>query len=537
MKPTPRRLPRGIRVRTAPPADLAPAAAQAAAQSFAPASGRQARTESRRRAPGWLLLLVGAGIFFGTLDQTVVVTVLPDILRDIKLSIIRDLGQAPWIVTGYLLGYTVAMPVVGRLADVFGRVRVFVLCLAIFAVGSVLVAVSPSLPALVLARCFQAVGGGGLLPVGLAIAADVTGRRRALALGSLAAANNGSTFIGPVWGAAIAGVWNWRAIFWLNVPLVLPMMLAAPLLARDLPPEGRRRIDWPGAALLLLGLSAATIALTDDGANPRPLWLSLALGVVGVALLALFVRVELRTPLPMIDLRVLRGGHVAAAMLTYFLIGGALITALVNVPLMTDTLYGGSTTRGGLNLMRLLLLLPVGGVLGGWLATRAGYRLTVLLGVALACGGFIWMHAWPFSPRDPAVLEPSTWHLWGALGAIGLGLGLCDGPIVATVIEAVHERQRATASALLLVVWTAGMIVGLALLATQGLSYFGSRIATVDLTDPHLLLKTQAIQHDVFNRTFVAAALALAVAFLAAFGLRAGRASEVLVSPYEGLGE
>lgn len=531
MKPTIRRAAKEAAGGSAAPAPLA-----SSARREGLAGDGRTRTASTRSSPAWLLGLIGAGVFFGTLDQTVVVTVLADILRDLHLPINRDLGKAPWIVTGYLLGYTVAMPIVGRVADVFGRVRVFVACLLIFCAGSVLTAVAPNFWFLVGARAFQAIGGGGLLPVGLAIAADVTRARRALALGALAAANNGSTFIGPVWGAAIAGVWSWRALFWLNLPLVLPMIVAAPLLARDAGARGWRTLDWRGAALLIAGLTAVTVALTDDGANPRPLAVSLALGAAGAVVLLWFVRTELVAREPMIDLRSLRARPVAAAMLAYFLVGGALITALVNVPLMTDALYGQSTTQGGLNLMRLLLLLPIGGVAGGWLATRAGYRATVLLGLALACAGFLWMRAWPFTPREPNALPPSTWHLWGALGLAGFGLGLCDGPIVATIVDAVHERQRATASALLLVVWTAGMIVGMALLATQGLGYFGSHIAPL-ITEPDAALRVQEVEHRVFARTFAAAAVALAVAFVLAWGLRPTRANEFLVSPYEGLGE
>src|SRR5581483_8666128 len=223
MKPTIRRAARG-----GPGDGAAPRAAP-----DGPSGGGRTRTVSTRASPAWLLGLIGAGVFFGTLDQTVVVTVLADILKDLHLPINRDLGKAPWIVTGYLLGYTIAMPIVGRLADVIGRVRVFAACLLIFCAGSVLTAIAPNFWFLVGARAFQAIGGGGLLPVGLAIAADVTRERRALALGALAAANNGSTFIGPGWGAAIAGLWSWRALFWLNLPLVLPMLIAAPLLARD----------------------------------------------------------------------------------------------------------------------------------------------------------------------------------------------------------------------------------------------------------------------------------------------------------------
>ncbi|HZU77723.1 MAG TPA: hypothetical protein VFA70_13225, partial [Dehalococcoidia bacterium] len=297
--------------------------------------------------------------------------------------------------------------------------------------------------------------------------------------------------------------------------------------------------DWRGAALLTAGLSALTFSLTDDGANPRPFVVSATLVVLGVGLLLSFARIELKVRRPMLDMRVLRLRPVAAAALAYLLIGGALITVLVAVPLMSDVLYGDSTTQGGLTLMRFLLLLPLGGLAGGWLATLVGYRVTVLAGIALALGGFVWMRLWPFVPGDVAAAAPPSWQLWGALGCAGFGLGLCDGPIMATVVDAVAEAQRATAAAMLLVVWTTGMIIGLALLATQGLGAFGRRLATIplDLAAPDYQRRLESVMHRTFDETFVAAALALGVAWLLAWALRGGRAAEVLVSPYEALGE
>jgi len=494
------------------------------------------RTLSRFVSPGWLLLLLGAGIFFGTLDQTVVVTVLPDILASIRLPVNTEFSQAAWIVNGYLIAYAVAMPLTGRVADVYGRVRVFIACLAIFALGSIGVALAPNLVLLVAARYVQAIGGGGLLPVGFAIGAELARERRAAVLGAFAACNNGSTFLGPIWGAAVARVWDWRGIFWLNVLIVVPLAVAVPLLARDL--RGRHeRIDWVGALLLAVGLFAVAFALSDNGAHPRPLAISIAVGVAGAVLLLGFLFWEERTSMPMVDLSALRSRRVLAAMSAYFFIGAALITALVAVPLLSNVLWGQSTTTGGLILMRLLLLLPLGNVAGGFLAARIGYRPTTLLGVVIALLGFLWIHAWPYHVGDQFALVPASWHLWGSLGAVGFGLGLCDGPLVATVIDAVPARQRASASALLLVLWTAGMIVGLALLANLGIGAFSDEIAGVSLSDPNYTSKFLGVLHHVFNQAFVFAAVMLVVALVLASGLGRGRATETLVSPYEGLGE
>jgi MFS family permease len=493
-------------------------------------------TISRLASPRWLLLLIGAGIFFGTLDQTVVVTVLANILADIHLPVNREFSNASWIINGYLIAYTVAMPLMGRVADVYGRVRIFALCLAIFIAGSILVAISPNLPLLVASRCVQAVGGGGLLPVGFAIGAEVAQRRRAVVLGAFAACNNGSTFLGPVWGAAVARLWDWRGIFWLNVAIVLPLALAVPLLARDL----RRRdeqIDWVGGGLLAVGLFAITFALSDNGANPRPLALSIACGAFGAATLIAFLFWERRSSSPVLRLDLLRVARIQAAMSSYFFVGAALITALVVVPLLVNVMWGESTTQSGLVLMRLLLLLPVGNVVGGLLAARIGYRPTALVGMTLAFAGFLWMHAWPYSVGSQYVNAPSTWHLWGALGLVGLGLGFCDGPLVATVVDAAPAAQRAAASAFLLVMWTTGMIVGLALLANLGIGAFSGGIAGLDLSDPSYNAKFLGVMHHVFNQAFIFAAIMLAIAFVLALRLGGGRANETLVSPYEALGE
>lgn len=491
----------------------------------------RSHTRSSRASPALLLAALGLGVFIGTFDQTVVVTILPNIISDIGLPV-SHFGEATWIVNGYLLGYTVAMPVVGRLADVYGHVRLYLICLGIFIAGSAAVALAPNLGVLVAARTFQAIGGGGVLPVAFAIAADVLPKRqRPLAFGAFAAANNASSLLGPLWGAAITSVLGWRGVFWLNIPLILPVLLLLPLLARESGESKRLPVDWTGGALLAAGISLGAIALTDDGAHPRPLAISLALGGAALIALAAFAWREWHAQIPMIQLRSFRRPPFTAAMLIYFLIGGALITALVDVPLMTDLLFGGSALQGGLNLMRLLLFLPLGGVIGGWLCTRTGYRALAVTGLLAAIAGFLLMWVWPSSP--------SSLDLWLSLGLLGFGLGLCDAPVVSTVIETAGASERATSSALLLVVWTSGMITGLALLGTQGLGSFTSGAARL-FRQQGVNLKTAALNHlmrQTFNSTLLFAALALVFALGLALFLESRRSKTAHWSALSGLEE
>ena len=175
-----------------------------------------------------LLLLAGLGLFVAALDTYVVVTLLPAMVADIGLTIDR-FEQATPIVTGFLGGYVVAMPLLGAYSDVRGRLPVYALCIAVFAAGSVVTATAglwsfAGLPWLIGGRFLQGLGGGGLVPLSLALAADLySGERRTFALGSVAALQEAGSVFGPLYGATLAAVagslGSWRFVFWVNLPL------------------------------------------------------------------------------------------------------------------------------------------------------------------------------------------------------------------------------------------------------------------------------------------------------------------------------
>ena len=150
-----------------------------------------------------MLAVAAAGVFLAALDQTSVVTALPEIIDEIELPITR-LDQAAWIVTGYLLGYTVAMPLLGRVSDVYGHGRIFLFSMLVFLTGSAGVALANDLWWLVGARVVQAIGGGAVVPVSIALASEtLPGSRRGLAIGLIAAAAEGGATLGPLYGGGI----------------------------------------------------------------------------------------------------------------------------------------------------------------------------------------------------------------------------------------------------------------------------------------------------------------------------------------------
>ncbi len=473
-------------------------------------------TAKRRVA---LIAALFGGIFVGTFDQTFVVTILPQMMGDLDIAADR-IGDATWIVNGYLIGYVLALPTLGRAADVYGRIRVYVAASAVFAIGTAAVAVAPTLTTVSIARAISAVGGGALVPIGLAIAADtVDERRRPLVLGLLLAGQNASSLAGPIWGAALEDIIGWRGIFWLNIPLLAPALFVVVRLGRGSRPAAATALDATGIAIFVAALLALTLTLSDDPSAPRPLLLSLAMGALGLTLVGAFVAWERRSRFPMIDVSLFRRPPVVAANVAYLLIGAALIVALVTVPLMRNTLFGGTTIDGAVAVIGLLIALPIGGVVGGLIAPAIGYRATAFAGLSLAVAGFLWMHGW----RDVI----SSIEMWPALICVGLGLGLCDAPLVATVVENAKPQQRAAATGMILVLWTIGMIVGLALLGSRGLGRFEERAAGlfadqgITAGSPEYL----AAIHTTYNEILLATAVALAIAALATLFLRRGERS------------
>ena len=195
-----------------------------------------------------ILAVVGTGAFVTALDQTVVVTALPSIIPDLKIpSTPEGLQRASWIITAFLLGYTSAMPLLGRIADVYGYARIYQASLVIFSAGTILVAVSPNLEWIVAARVVQAIGGGATVPIGMALASTaLPSRRRGLAIGLVVAAAEAGAMLGPAYGGAIIEALSWRWIFWLNVPQAA-VLLHRHVLAEG-PPSERSTGGLPGRA-------------------------------------------------------------------------------------------------------------------------------------------------------------------------------------------------------------------------------------------------------------------------------------------------
>ena len=489
------------------------------------AEAQDGRRTGQDRRGTWLLIAVAGGVFIAADDQTAVVTVLPALIGDIGLRV-DDLYLASWVVNGYLLGYIAALPIVGRVADVYGRARVYAAALVVFMVGSALVAAAPGFEWLVASRALQAAGGGAVVPVAMAIVVtELPPERRLLGLGAIAAASEAGALAGPLWGGAITELMGWRWVFWINLPLSLPFMFGAWRLA------GRERaggtIDWPGAALLALALALLTITLADDPLERRPWPLTLLLFALVAALGAAFLLRQRSAPEPMLRLAMFRPRAAWASNAATLLLGAGLITALISVPLFVNLVLAERPIEGGLTLLRFTIAVPLGALAGGWLAGRLGLRATATIGMWLGAAGFAGLLAW-----DRELSE--AWRTLPQLVG-GFGFGLVIAPLSAAVLAHVREGERATAASWLTLSRVAGMLVGAALLTSNGLGRFYARAGAIEFGSPEFTALVAEAQVATFREVWAAAVVVMIAGGVLTWliGARPGEAGEARTSWWE----
>lgn len=429
-----------------------------------------------RRLP---LGLAALGLLLAALDAYAVVTLLPKMLEAVDLPIDHLEAAAP-VLTGFLGGYVVAMPLLGAFSDARGRLPAFAAALAAFAVGSAVTAMAPALGWLVAGRVVQGLGGGALVPLTLALAADLfTGAGRGVAIGVVSALQEAGSVIGPVYGAGLAaGLGDWRPVFWLNLPLAALVLVglwvtmrrraAATAGGAGTPPDSpaRREVDWLGALLLGLGLGLTVVALYPDDPGNRPVNANvLPFGIAAVVILVAFGWRQARHVGPLVARGLLRSRAFGGSMVANLLTGGALMVALVDVPVLARGVYDLDTLQSGLLLSRFLLGIPFGALAGGWLAGRLGQRATSAVGLIVAGGAFLLMSGW-----DKHALSGTGVAVWAELAACGFGFGLVIAPLSLAVLNQASTREHGVASSLVVLSRTTGMVVSLAALTAFGLA-------------------------------------------------------------------
>jgi MFS family permease len=519
------------------------------------------------RSPRVLLGLAAVAVAFAAADTYVVVLALPEMMGATGIPI-DQLQRAAPIVSGFLLGYVAMLPLIGRIADLHGRLPVLVAALVVFAFGSLVTALAYDLPSMVTGRFLQGLGGGGLVPATLALVADLYPvERRGVPLGLVSAVQELGSVIGPLFGALVISVADWRTIFLIN--LAVGLVLAAALRATGddrakdnrapRPPGG---FDWGSPLLLLIALAFGAAVFVQPNELVTDLtwgelflpfagdsrWLT-PVGAVAIVAFLLFLVRSATASRPMLDLAawvrssreadlwgalllaVALGGVILAfatadpqvqvfsdrglwyllvaavatvafalhlrsaeaplvpagalretpawgAVLVSFFIGAALIAALIDIPIYArTTTYRTSQLMAALVLVRFLVALPVGAVVGGYLIRTRGAGPVTAVGMTMSATGFFLMSRWGIDS-----LEDPTSNV--ALVLCGFGFGLALAPVNAAVLAHTGAGVHGLASAMVVVSRMVGMLVGISALTTIGLRrYYAEQDALPTVTE------------------------------------------------------
>jgi EmrB/QacA subfamily drug resistance transporter len=389
-----------------------------------------------------------------------------------------DLARVSWIINAYLVAYVVAMPLAGRGADMWGALRLYVVALLLFVIGSAGAGLSPmagpedGLTWLIAARVVQGFGGGALVPLSMALASHLfSGRARATALGVEGAATYIGMAIGPAYGAWVLlnfalpipglDVASWQWIFLLNVPIGIVTLLLIYVVAGGIEtPRIRAGLDLGGAALLSIALVAGIGGVTASGASgwTNPVVLG-GLAASAVALV-LFVVVELRSRSPLVDVRLFADRAFSAANAVSLLTGYTLATAVIGGPVFVNRVLFGSDGQSAAALTALTITIAAGALVGGVVTGFIGERIVSLVGVACSAVGLWLAMSWGIdTPLDRLMID---------LAIFGAGFGLTVSPRATAAVEAAGAGAYGVASAMLQVTRTVGMSVGLALLTSIG---------------------------------------------------------------------
>ena len=390
--------------------------------------------EAAARDTRWVLPATILGSSMSFIDGSVVNVALPVMQR----SLATDFATLQWVINGYMLTLASLILFGGSAGDHYGRRRIFMLGLGIFALASVACGAAPSAPWLIAARLVQGAGAALLIPTSLAIIGSAfDGEERGAAIGTWAAAGAIATALGPPLGGWLVDTIGWRSIFFINLPIAVPALLFASRLPADPGADRSEPLDHTGAMLATVSLALLTYGLIalGDGAFGAG---ALALACSVPAMWA-FVRRESRAPAPMMPLSMFRdrtfSGANALTVLLYAALGGALFL----LPFLLIQVHGYSATAAGAAFLPFSVIVGLGSRWAGDLLNRLGARVPLVVGPVVTAAGFAILAA----SSD----NPSYWRgVLPGLSVIGIGMTITIAPLTTTVFDSAPDERSGTAS-------------------------------------------------------------------------------------------
>ncbi len=425
-----------------------------------------------------LILIIGGlltGLLLGALDQTIVATAGPTIISELG-----GLSVYAWVFSAYILTQTVSMPIFGKLSDLYGRRRFFVLGLLIFMAGSVLSGAAQDINQLIVFRAVQGVGSGAFFPIAIAAAGAVfPPAQRGRIQGVFASVFGISAVLGPTAGSYIVQAINWRWIFYVNLPLgILSVFLITLGLKESRDANAKPEVDWPGVLSLTAWIMLLMLGFLSGGSTfSWYSWQEAGFFAFSAIFFVAFLLLERRSQEPIVPLGLFRTRTIAAATSVAFLTGVSMYAVITYVPLFVQAGLGGSIDDGRNVLYAFMIPLVVGAVVAGQLSTRStGYRGILTVGLIALSGGL-------FLLTSVTASSPITQLMQGG-AVMGFGLGITFPVVILAIQYAVPRSQIGIATSLVQFTRNLGGTIGLSVLGALQVNAFGAQLSSLLQTVP-----------------------------------------------------
>ncbi|MFD0481870.1 MDR family MFS transporter [Kineococcus sp. GCM10028916] len=433
-----------------------------------PSSAPPAADRAKPRI-GWIFTSLVLVMLLASLDQTIVGTALPTIVGELD-----GLQHMSWAITAYTLAITIAMPIYGKVGDLVGRKRLFIVAIAVFLLGSALAGFSQSMTEFIAFRFLQGLGGSGLMIMSQTIIADVVpAKDRAKFMAPIGAVFGVSAVAGPLLGGWLTDAADWRWVFWINLPLGIVALVVAALTIKLPKRHNSAPIDYVG--MTLLALATTGLVLTMSWGGTQYAWSSatiVALALATVLAAVAFVVVENKVPEPVIPMRFFRNRTFVVTTLLGLVVGAGMMGALAYLPTYLQMAYGVNATESGLLLLPMVGALLVTSIGSGAVVTKTGrYKVLPIAGTFIAAVAMFLM-------STMSVATP-LWQVCVYVGILGAGLGLFMQIIVLAVQNAVSPKEIGTATSSNNLFRELGVTVGTAVLGTVFSSRLTERLGGV----------------------------------------------------------
>jgi EmrB/QacA subfamily drug resistance transporter len=445
----------------------------------------------------WTLAAVAFGLFMIMLDNTVVNVALPSIQRDLHVK----LSELEWIVTGYALTFAALLITGGKLGDLYGRRRTFVIGIAIFTLSSLACGLAPNAGFLIGARIVQGVGAALMNPASLSIiTATFPPRERGRAIGIWAGVSAMALAIGPLVGGLIVDNINWNWIFFINVPVGVAGIIVSQLVIKESRDTSHEQsVDLPGLLTSSAGLFALTYALIEGN---RHGWTSPEIvGLFSAAALLLvgFVVLEHYQRLPMLDLSLFRNGSFTGSNLVAMLVSLGMFGVFFFVSLYIQNILGWSPTQAGASFLPMTILIILVAPLAGQLSDRVGSRWLM--------GGGMTLVSLSLLLYQRVGLHSTFWTLLPSMLLGGVGMALTMSPMTAAAMSAVPVDKAGVGSGVLNSFRQLGGSLGIALM--------GAILASYVTVSPRSPEAPQQFVNGLHAALLVAAGITFAAAIVA----------------------